>query len=276
MFACALATGSSPASETATEPAAPRGSLSVDRDLVRTGTRSQLNWKIEYPVSPVTDVIDFNGSDGCLAFPDGLTVKKNMKMRIRVLGASFQQAKSNNGHGNNIDGVDSSNPGGGNGGPNGEVDPSGTVDDEKKGTTMVDLPIELLWNLNSSPWTSLFYGYQNKIDPSKLALETTVKAGDRINLGGQGWINGAWLPFYSTATGSANAVMLKNGDRVPASVAALNIASIESFLKPYLDTSHKTVTIGNRDVIVLLELDQPNSSNTGFDLQDLVVLISFE
>jgi hypothetical protein len=37
----------------------------------------------------------------------------------------------NNGHGNNLDGVDSSNPSNGNGGPNGTVDPSGGVDDEK-------------------------------------------------------------------------------------------------------------------------------------------------
>ena len=36
----------------------------------------------------------------------------------------------NNGHGNNLDGVDSSNPGQGHGGPNGEVDPSAGVDDE--------------------------------------------------------------------------------------------------------------------------------------------------
>jgi len=40
--------------------------------------------------------------------------------------------KNNNGHGNNIDGVDSSNPGKGSGGPNGGVDPSGDVDDEGK------------------------------------------------------------------------------------------------------------------------------------------------
>ncbi len=40
---------------------------------------------------------------------------------------------SNNGHGNNVDGVDSSNPGKGGGGPNGPVDPSGGVDDEIRG-----------------------------------------------------------------------------------------------------------------------------------------------
>jgi hypothetical protein len=40
--------------------------------------------------------------------------------------------KNNNGHGNNLDGVDSSNPGSGSGGPNGAVDPSGGVDDEAR------------------------------------------------------------------------------------------------------------------------------------------------
>ena len=49
-----------------------------------------------------------------------------------VLLVTFSTAKpkSNNGHGNNLDGVDSSNPGGGRGGPGGRVDPSGGVDDE--------------------------------------------------------------------------------------------------------------------------------------------------
>ncbi len=41
------------------------------------------------------------------------------------------KVKSNNGHGNNVDGVDSSNPGQGGGGPTGAVDPSGEVDDER-------------------------------------------------------------------------------------------------------------------------------------------------
>lgn len=40
---------------------------------------------------------------------------------------------SNNGHGNNADGVDVSNPGQGHGGPNGAVDESGDVDDEIHG-----------------------------------------------------------------------------------------------------------------------------------------------
>lgn len=46
---------------------------------------------------------------------------------------STEDGKNNNGHGNNEDGVDCSNPGQGNGGPNGTEDASGTVDDESKG-----------------------------------------------------------------------------------------------------------------------------------------------
>lgn len=47
-----------------------------------------------------------------------------------VLLVTVSTNHPNNGHGNNLDGVDSSNPGRGNGGPNGLVDPSGGVDDE--------------------------------------------------------------------------------------------------------------------------------------------------
>ncbi len=51
---------------------------------------------------------------------------------------AHKYCKSNNGHGNNEDGVDSSNPGQGQGGPNGETDQScdGTgecIDDENRG-----------------------------------------------------------------------------------------------------------------------------------------------
>ncbi len=48
------------------------------------------------------------------------------------------RGKQNNGHGNNIDGVDSSNQGQGHGGPKGQEDPSGDFDDERwdgKGNT---------------------------------------------------------------------------------------------------------------------------------------------
>jgi len=50
----------------------------------------------------------------------------------QVLLVTLSTKHPNNGHGNNLDGVDSSNPGQGHGGPNGMVDPSAGVDDEIK------------------------------------------------------------------------------------------------------------------------------------------------
>lgn len=51
---------------------------------------------------------------------------------VLLVNFSTTRPDNNNGNGNNTDGVDSSNPGGGIGGPNGEVDLSGGVDDEIK------------------------------------------------------------------------------------------------------------------------------------------------
>ena len=48
----------------------------------------------------------------------------------QVVLVTLSRKHPNNGHGNNLDGVDSSNPGQGKGGPNGAVDPAGGVDDE--------------------------------------------------------------------------------------------------------------------------------------------------
>ena len=56
----------------------------------------------------------------------------NFDYQDAALIVNFATKHPNNGHGNNLDGVDSSNPGKGSGGPNGAVDPSGGVDDEAK------------------------------------------------------------------------------------------------------------------------------------------------
>ncbi|RYD20201.1 MAG: hypothetical protein EOP88_16035, partial [Verrucomicrobiaceae bacterium] len=62
----------------------PTGTLSVDRNMVRVGAKSQLNWQIQYPAPPVTEVID-------IVTPNTIKPKQDLKMRVRVLGASFQE-----------------------------------------------------------------------------------------------------------------------------------------------------------------------------------------
>lgn len=57
---------------------------------------------------------------------------QSFDLQDQVLLVTFSKKHPNNGHGNNLDGVDSSNPGQGKGGPNGAVDPSGGIDDEAR------------------------------------------------------------------------------------------------------------------------------------------------
>ncbi|MCW1916678.1 hypothetical protein OJ996_24035 [Luteolibacter sp. GHJ8] len=215
-----LAIGSSPAADEV-----PTGTLSVDSNLLRTGSKSQLAWNITYP-APITSVID-------IVPPNVIKPKKDLKMKVRVLGASFQES------------------------------------------ILSFLPVEVMMSKNGGSWSRVFYGLQSSVLPNLVLKTENVKKGDSINLGGRGYRDG-WLPLYNTASTTNNLVMLKNGDRVPTTVPALNGSSIESFLKPYMDTATKKVKIGDRDLILLMELGQTDTRNSGFDLQDLVVLVTFE
>lgn len=225
LLASCLGLAAPSSAATTEDESIPRGTLNVDRTLIRVGSKSQLDWNITYP-APITSVIE-------VVPPNTIKPKCDLKMRVRVLGASFQASITE------------------------------------------FLPVEVQWKKNNSSWTRIFYGYQTSVLPATTVLNTSVKKGDLINFGGRGWRDGSWLPLYTTATTTKNLVMLKNGDSVPDYTPALLGNTIESFLKPYLDTTGK-VKIGDRDLILLMELGQTDTRNSGFDLQDLVVLVTFE
>lgn len=225
LFACLGLVCTASAVDTITEP---KGEITVDKDLIRLGAKSQLTWNINYP-APVTGIVD-------VIPPNVIVPKKPLKMRLRVLGASFQQ------------------------------------------TLTSYLDVNVRYSINSTAsftsWTSVFSGNQLLVDPTKILKEVSVKAGDRINIGGRGYRSG-WLPSYTTASTTPNLIMLANGDAVPTSTPALRQGTIESFLKPYINSTTRLISIGDKDLIVLMELGQTDPSASGFDLQDLVVLVTF-
>lgn len=126
----------------------------------------------------------------------------------------------------------------------------------------------------SSSWTTIYDGKQTD---SIVQNQGIVKSGLTINknktmsFGGQ-YYNGGWETFY--ASGTDNVRTLVNGDRPPSNVPDYNAPSLETFLKPYLDASGK-VKIGPMDVIVFMELTDTNKNVVGYDLQDLVMLLTF-
>jgi hypothetical protein len=67
---------------------------------------------------------------------------------------------------------------------------------------------------------------------------------------------------------------LVSGQSCPTNVPDYNAPSLESFLKPYLDSTKK-VKIGPMDVIIIMELTHTDTSSVGYDLQDLVMLVTF-
>lgn len=199
----------------------PTGKLNVDRTLVRVGTRSQLDWEINYPSTPPVGV--------------DLVPTTKVKMRVRTLGVAFQS-----------------------------------------GSTL--LPFEGGWSKNNTAWTTFFRGTAPTVVPTKVLVETTVEKGDQIKFRARGASNAtgsSWFGYHQTNNSDKYAVVLKNGDRPPSYAPAYNQGNIKSFLSPYLDSTGK-IKIGEHDLIILWEGSTAAPGTTYFDMQDLVVLVSFE
>lgn len=202
----------------------PTGKLNVDRSLVRVGSRSQLDWNIQYS-SAVTEVANVT--------PTGTIIPKtSLRMRVRTLGVAFQSGSTR-------------------------------------------LPIDGKWSKNNGTYSRFFYGTGPSVVPTNVLIDTTVTAGDKIDFGARGWNGSSWLPFHDTRTSDKYVVVLKNGDSAPAYAPAYNQQSAKGFLAPYIDSTGK-VSIGNRDLIVLWECSTAAPGTTYFDMQDLVILVTFE
>jgi hypothetical protein len=238
----------------------PRGTLTVDNTLVRVGTQSQLTWNIQYPVT-ITDIVEVTSQT--------ITPKEELQLRVRILGSKL---RTDSGHGNNVDGMDSSNTGNKS---NNTIDLSGSIDDERSGTQIGDQPVEVVWSKNKSAWSRIFYGSQSTVVATDVVLDTVVAKGDIVDFGARGYLN-SWLPLYCTSTTCRNLIVLKNGDPTPPQIASKQYGQITGFLKPYLSTDAKTVKIGATELLILVELDQTEPLAVGFDYQDLGMLVTFD
>lgn len=136
------------------------------------------------------------------------------------------------------------------------------------------LPIASYWSLNGGSWAKFFEGKSYHVDPTEVLVNKTVRAGDRINFGARGKIND-WLPFHSTGNSDNYVTVLKNGETPPDYAPAYDQGDIVSFMQPYVDASGK-IQIGPRDLIVLWECSTSNPGSPYFDMQDIVVLVTFE
>lgn len=133
--------------------------------------------------------------------------------------------------------------------------------------------VEAQVSVNNGSYSRIFYNTQNKINPSTIAYSATVQAGRDINFAGRYYYDG-WSNLYKSTTAGGNVVALVNGDLPPTTTPLYQQPTIEDFIRQYLDGQGR-VKIGPKDVIYLMELTHTNKNDSGFDLQDLALLVTF-
>jgi len=128
----------------------------------------------------------------------------------------------------------------------------------------------------SSSWTTLYDGRETDtiVQQQGIIKTLSVTSAKAIDLGGQYYYNNAWSTLSTSGVTPSYVWSLVNGDACPSRVPDYNAPSLETFIKPYLDSSNK-VRIGPMDVIVFMELTHTNTADVGYDQQDLVLLITF-
>lgn len=129
----------------------------------------------------------------------------------------------------------------------------------------------------STSWTTIYDGKQTDTVVQQQGIVKsafTVNSAKPMYFSGQYYNNSAWQTQYTSLNGD-NVRTLVNGATCPGNVPDYNAPSLELFLKPYLDSSKK-VRIGPMDVIVFMELTHTDKSDVGYDLQDLVMLLTFK
>lgn len=216
-------------------PLIPTGDLSAFPTIVQAGTKPTLTWEVVLPES-VESVVTITP-------PGTITPKRCLIMDVRVLGASVKRVWTN---------------------PQGKV------------TKWEWVPTQAQFNYNSQGFQQIFYNKHDKVNANSIIYSQVVQKDSTLTFGGRYVLSsGAWSPFYSSTNSSTNVRALKNGDTPPTTSPLYQQPTLESFLVPYLDMSTGKLKLGPRDVIFLMELTHTDTTHGGFDLQDLVLLVTF-
>lgn len=135
-------------------------------------------------------------------------------------------------------------------------------------------PAEARMSVDGGSYFQLFYGVPTDVNPSKVLYTKKLKKGQTLNFGGRYVVNSAWTPFYTTKSSNQQIVSLVNGDVPPTTFALEKSSTLASYVKPYLDTTGK-IKLGALNVLVMMELAQTDHSQSCFDHQDVVLLVTF-
>ncbi|GAA5484534.1 hypothetical protein [Haloferula sargassicola] len=214
----------------------PVGYINASPGIAAVGAFPKLDWQITYPTK-LEDLVKIEK-------PGTIRPKTDLKMEVRLLGAGVTISYADGSH-------------------------------------MSFASEEAYYSYNDGGWQKVFSGTNKDVNQSAVIKSQTVSSGKSIRFGGRFWDvvsnpRGEWSHFYSSNDGTQNVQVLKDGDSIPTTYNIANSPTLEQFIKPYLDAGGK-VDIGPMDMIVMCELTHTESQRyqTGYDLQDLVFLVTF-
>ena len=122
-------------------------------------------------------------------------------------------------------------------------------------------------------WVTVHEGNEDEVIPGKIVYQTIAKQGKPIKFKAAFHTGYEWRPYRHQY--SDEILTLIDGDRIPSNKPTQEaVTSAEEFLKPHLDEAG-AISIGELDVIYVAELTHTDPTAPGYDLQDLIVHVSF-
>ncbi len=143
------------------------------------------------------------------------------------------------------------------------------------GKNLTFIPTEATFSYGGGAYSRIFYGTNSDVKkaPNDVVKSGTFTPGTQVKFGGRYYYNNKWASTYTSDSSGKNVRVLVNGQKPPAKVPANGAPSLESFLAPVLNANGK-VNIGPLDMIVFMELTHTDEKDSGYDLQDMVLLVT--
>ena len=135
-------------------------------------------------------------------------------------------------------------------------------------------PVQVEVRVAGGAWTRIFSNIHSSVNPSTVVYTRTVNANQKVEFRFRGskdtsysnWLDYRYGPDLMVA-------MMAHGETPPSYAPYLSPSGVSSYVSPYM-AADGTMSLGPRDLIYLCELTNTSATAKGFDLQDLVMLVT--
>jgi hypothetical protein len=135
-------------------------------------------------------------------------------------------------------------------------------------------PVQIEVRVGGGGWTRIFSNTHNNVNPSTVIFTRQVEANQMVEFRFRGSEDSRykdWLPYRLGP--DLMVAMMIHGQTPPTYAPYLSPTGVQSYLTPYM-AANGTMNLGPRDLIYICELTNTNTNASGFDMQDLVMVVT--